>query len=133
MMATLKSNRLGVLQRMREVATHKLDRVGIQGRTEARAATRRATGFAAESVHYVVVDDDGSKLAGDDVDGNLNPVPSYPGDGTIRLHIGSNTAPRTGQGYYIFLERGVGGRPGDATMARTLDIVEALAEQELGR
>ncbi len=132
-MASFTSNRLAVLQHYRNSAVNVLDTVGVQGKVEAGGRTRRATGFAAESAHYVVNDEQGNRIAGDTTDGNQNPVPSYPANGMLTVHVGSNTTPRSGQGYALFLERGIRGRPGDAMYAQALDIMEALADRELGR
>ena len=135
-MAKFTSNRAAVERFFREKAIGALDRAGVQGKAEGQGNTRRATGFAADSVHYVVLDEQGARVAGDTTDGNQNPVPDYAGNGTLRVIVGSNTAPREdgdGRGYYVYLERGVQGRPGDATLAQALDMMEAVAGQELRR
>jgi len=132
--ASFKSNLPAVQQFFRTKAINALDRAGQQGTVEAASRTRRATGFAADSAHYVVNDESGNQVAGDTTDGNQNPVPQYPATGMVTVHVGSNTAASDkGEAYAIYLERGVQGRPGDVMYGQALDVMEAVADRELGR
>jgi hypothetical protein len=132
-MAQFKSNRAAVVQHVRRQAIVALDRTGQQARDEAESLTPRATGFAAESVHYVVVDEQGQVVAGQQTDGNDNPVPAYGGDGTLRLVVGSNTVHRDGRGYYAHLEQGTYGLSGTGALAAALDLMDDQVPRELGQ
>lgn len=130
-MASVKNNHVTLLQQLRTRAINALDRSGQAGKVEAEGLTPRQTGFAADSVHYVVVDEAGHVVAGELIDGNSNPVPQYAGDGTLRVIVGSNTEPKDGQGYFKWIEEGVYGLSGAAPMAHALDELERVAEREL--
>jgi hypothetical protein len=132
-MASFKSNRVAVEQHFRRNAISALDRTGQQARDEAEGLTPRATGFAAESLHYVVVDEQGQVVAGQQTDGNDNPVPAYGGDGTLRVIVGSNTMHRDGRGYYVHIEQGTYGLSGAAGLAAALDLMDEQVPRELGR
>lgn len=132
-MASVKSNNAAVMQQARKQVINALDRVGQQGKITAEDLTWRDTGFAADSVHYVVLDEQGNVVAGQQIDGNGNSVPDYPADGTIRVIVGSNTEPKDSKGYYKFIEEGTYGLSGAGAMAQGLDVMEAAIEQEFRR
>jgi hypothetical protein len=129
--AVIQNNHPAVLLRLRTQAINALDRTGQAGKVEAEGRTVRDTGFAADSVHYVVVDEQGNAVAGEQVDGNSNPVPHYAGDGTLRVIVGSNTEPKDGKGYFKWIEEGIYGLSGAAPMSHALDEMERVIEREL--
>lgn len=111
-----------------------VEQAGRAGEAETRARTPVDTGYAARSVHLVVVDEAGQRLAGDRADGNGNPTPDYPATGRITGYLGSNTAyrdRRRGRGYYTWLEIGARGRPGRHMLARGYDVAVAALRHEM--
>lgn len=133
------SHRPQVEQQVRRQVVQAVERAGRAGEAETRARTPVETGYAARSVHLVVVDEAGQRIAGDRDDGNGNPTPDYPATGRITAYLGSNTAyrdRRRGRGYYKWLEIGARGRPGRHMLARGYDVAVAAlrrAMSDLGR
>jgi len=129
--ARVVSNHAAALQQIRKRVINALDRTGQAGKVDAEGRTWRDTGFAAASVHYVVIDEQGTVVAGEQIDGNSNPVPHYAGDGTMRVIVGSNTQPKDGIGYYKWIENGTYGLSGAAPMAHAADVIDVMAPREL--
>ena len=103
-----------------------LDAIGREAKAFCRRETPRRTGFAQDSIFYVVLAEDGTVIAGDTHDGNGERIPNYlPGfaNGTLRVFVGAN-AP-----YYIWIEIGANGRPGHQALARTAELMEARQRQ----
>lgn len=101
-----------------------LDEVGREAKEFVRRNTPVLTGYARDSIFYVVLDDHGAVVAGDTVDGNGVAVPtSFPGTGQFRVIVGAN-AP-----YYVWIEIGSRGRPGHQALAQALELINARIAQ----
>lgn len=110
----------------------KLDRIGARGKAVTQAHTPVVSGRLKRSEYHVVVDKDGSVLAGDTTDGNGNAVPSLPGTGKLRVVVGTNeAAANDGQSYALWVEVGVEGKPGHGMLAAGNAAMRAAAKEEL--
>ena len=103
-----------------------LDAIGREGKAFVRRETPVLSGYARDSVFYVVLDERGNVVAGDTQDDNGVAIPSQLpqfANGRLRVFVGAN-AP-----YYVWIELGANGRPGKQALARASELMDARLRQ----
>lgn len=117
------------------LALDALEDVGPKARDIAYGYTPKATGHAARSLFYVIVDGNGTQVGGNTTDQNGEPVPAQfeAGQaGWYRLVLGANAD------YFVWIEVGTSKMPARPVLARTLaeakdELERALARRSGGR
>lgn len=116
------------LRFMRRESIRELDEAGQKAKAYARSICPVKSGYARNSIYYVVIDETGKVVGGDEKDGNGVAIPrrGYRGTGEIRLLLGAN-AP-----YFIYIELGARGRPGQHVIQRAGEMLGSLMQSGLG-
>jgi hypothetical protein len=106
----------------RDKAVGAMRTLGPRALDMAYNATPKDTGFAANSLFYVIVDDQGSIVGGNSTDRNghmIDPdVGGDPGKGWVRMVLGANAD------YFVWIEIGTSTRPAHHVLANTLTAIQ---------